>query len=86
MTVTFVWSILSLWLVVSDQVILTGEFPTQAKCLDAMKHKTTSRELPPDVYQCVRLEKSVLHLYAQEDKINQAILEKIRKERMEVKK
>jgi hypothetical protein len=60
-----VWTIASIWVLQADVVLLTGEFPNQKACIKAVIGSEAGRELPPDVRQCVQIEKQKLHEYAQ---------------------
>jgi hypothetical protein len=44
-----------------------GEFPTQAKCLAALKEKNGyfGSEIPPDLRQCVQIERKKLYAQAE---------------------
>ena len=61
------WTILSLHFLLITNVAFVGEFPTQQKCLVALKEKNGyfGSEIPPDLRQCVKIEKKKLYAQAE---------------------
>ena len=63
MSSVLVWTIMSVWWINLDEIMLTGEFKTQQQCLAVINKKPAGREIPPQVRQCVQLKQSDLHEY-----------------------
>ena len=61
------WTILSLHFLLTTNVYFVGEYPTQAKCLAALKEKNGyfGSEIPPDLQQCVYIKKEKLYAQAE---------------------
>ena len=61
------WTILSLHFLLITNVYFVGDYPTQAKCIAALKQKQGyfSSEMPPDLQQCVYIKKEKLYAQAE---------------------